>query len=296
MKRRSLLAGGGAIAVAGCSPGQTIAALALSTVDGATPRDGSLRAAGEEFGPHPRQRLDVYASEHPGLKPVAIFWYGGGWTAGDRSRYRFIGQALAARGIVALIADYRLHPEVRWPAFVADGSLAVAWARSHARRFGGDPRRIFACGHSAGAHIALLLALDPQHLAAVAMAPVDLAGVVALAPPTGLEPYRGRNLPAIFGVGGDDSQRPIRLAQAGAVPPPSLLLAGAADSIIQAEHIRRLAAALQSNGAAVQFRSVPDTGHLGLLVGMAPRLPSSIAPASKTCRCVNPTWKGASRP
>lgn len=273
MKRRSLLIGSAALGASGCTPGQTIATLALTAVDAATPRDASLRAEGEAFGPHPRQRLDVYAPSGDGRRPVALFWYGGGWSMGDRAQFRFVGQALAACGIVALIADYRLHPEIRWPAFMTDGAMAVAWARREAGRFGGDPGRIFACGHSAGAHIALLLALDPGHLAQFGVLATELAGVVALAPPTGLEPYRGRNLPAIFGPGGHDSQRPIMWARSGASPPPTLLLAGVADSVIRPADVAELADTLRSHGGQSDFRAVPGAGHLGMLLGLAPSLP-----------------------
>ena len=238
-----------------------------------TPHDASLRAEGVAFGPHPRQRLDIYAPASVRAAPVIIFWYGGGWVAGDRAQYRFAGQALAALGAVAMIADYRLHPEVRWPAFVEDGAMALAWAARHAEGFGGDPGRLFAAGHSAGGHSALVLGLDGRHLGAVGMTPRSLAGIIALAPPTGLEPYRGRQLPAIFGPGGDDSQRPIRLAAISPPPPPALLFAGAGDSIIRPEHVTALGRALGDAGGDAQVRLIPGAGHLGLLFGLAPAMP-----------------------
>ena len=71
-----------------------------------------------------------------------MFFYGGGWTSGERGDYGFVGRAFAARGFVTVIPDYRLVPEVRFPAFIEDGAQAVKWVRDHIAEFGGDPRRI----------------------------------------------------------------------------------------------------------------------------------------------------------
>src|SRR5262249_48738540 len=111
------------------------------------------------YGQDPRLKLDVYApqkaatSTAPVTRPVVVFFYGGSWTDGERSNYRFVGAALATRGYVAVLPDYRLFPAVRFPRFVEDSALAVAWAQSHAQEFGGDPDRIVLMGHSAGAHM-----------------------------------------------------------------------------------------------------------------------------------------------
>ena len=119
------------------------------------------------FGSHD-QTLDVWvpdaASETP--RPVIVFFYGGGWVKGDRNAYAFAGRALASRGFVVVIPDYRKVPQVRFPAFVEDGAQAVRWTRENITRFGGDPGRIALAGHSAGAHTAVTLALDPRWLKA----------------------------------------------------------------------------------------------------------------------------------
>ena len=87
-----------------------------------------------------------------------VFFYGGSWTTGRRGLYRFVGAALAERGIVTVLPDYRLYPQVKFPLFVDDGALAVAWVQKHAHEFGGDPHRIVLMGHSAGGHEAAFLA------------------------------------------------------------------------------------------------------------------------------------------
>src|ERR1700754_1905543 len=130
----------------GCSP----ATLLNATV----PSRGYRRESDIAYGPLPRQKLDLYLPEAP--RPDGkwvIFFYGGSWDSGAKGNYLFVAQALASRGVTTVIADYRLYPEVRFPAFVEDAARATRWA---ADRVGLS--KLFVMGHSAGAHIALMLA------------------------------------------------------------------------------------------------------------------------------------------
>lgn len=147
------------------------------------------RHAGIQFGKEPRQTLDVYVPETSGkeLRPIVIFWYGGMWLRGSKEQYRFVGAALANSGYVAILPDYRLYPRARFPGFVEDGALAVKWVREHAREYGGDPDAIFLMGHSAGAHIAALLALDGRYLQKVGGDPTWMRGWIGLSGPYALE-------------------------------------------------------------------------------------------------------------
>lgn len=139
---------------------------------------------GLAYGNAPRQKLDVYvptagaptAASHG--RPVVVFFYGGSWQNGSRSNYLFVGAALASRGFVAVLPDYRTWPDTAFPGFVDDAATAVRWARDHAAEFGGDPSRIFLMGHSAGAHIVMLLATDGRYLAAQQMSKSDISGVI----------------------------------------------------------------------------------------------------------------------
>ena len=91
-----------------------------------TELDRVERHADVSYGSDPRQRLDVYSPPRAGNRPVVVFWYGGSWVTGRKSEYRFVGTTLAEHGIVAVIADYRLYPQVHFPAFDEDGARAVA--------------------------------------------------------------------------------------------------------------------------------------------------------------------------
>lgn len=89
------------------------------------------------YGDSERQRLDVYvptrAEAAVGGMPVVVFFYGGSWQNGDRAEYRFVGEALASQGFLAILPDYRTYPEVTFPAFMDDAASAVRWeiGRAH---------------------------------------------------------------------------------------------------------------------------------------------------------------------
>jgi acetyl esterase/lipase len=111
---------------------------------------------------------------------VVVFFYGGNWVSGDRGDYKFMGEALASHGVLTLVADHRLYPEVTYPDFLEDCAKAMAYGFEHAKALGGDPKRIFVMGHSAGGYNAAMLALQPRWLAAVGHSPKELAGWIGL--------------------------------------------------------------------------------------------------------------------
>lgn len=128
--------------------------------------------------------LDIYRPQSVASDaPVVLFFYGGSWRTGTRAQYRFVGSRLAQHGVVAIVADYRTWPAAGFPAFMGDAAQAVRWTADHAADYGGNPKRLFIAGHSAGAQIAALLGTDARHLAAVDLTPTDLAGVIGLSGP-----------------------------------------------------------------------------------------------------------------
>jgi acetyl esterase/lipase len=208
-------------------------------------RGGLLAAAGRPFGDHPRQRLDFYVPRRPGKErvPIILFFY----------------------GFLTAVPDYRLVPEGRFPAFVEDGAAAVRWARRHAAGFGGDPERIVLIGHSAGAHIGALLALDPQWLGEDRPA---LRGFVGLAGPYDFLPLEGPVTRAAFGHWADPAvTQPVNFAAAGA--PPVLLLHGGRDRTVRPRNSLELARRLAAAGGEAQVRIYPTLGHVDLLTALA---------------------------
>ena len=244
-----------------CSPIALLNALA--------PRAGVTIHRDIAYGTGPYRVLDVYApSERQADAPVVVFFYGGSWDSGERGMYRFLGAALADRGIVAVIPDYRRYPEVGFPAFVEDGAAAVAWARTHAAELGGDSGRLFLMGHSAGAQIAALLALDQSYLQAKGLEACALSGVIGLAGPYDFLPLRSERLQAIFGPEQDwPRSQPINFVNAGA--PPMLLVAGSEDTIVDPANTVRLAARLRQAGAEVEERIYRGVGHKAVVGAFA---------------------------
>jgi acetyl esterase/lipase len=211
------------------------------------------------YGRDPRQHLDVYSPKHADHLPVVVFFYGGSWTVGRKAQYAFVGAALAGRGYVTVIPDYRLYPQVRFPLFDDDGAEAVAWVERHAREFGGDPARIVLMGHSAGAHTAALLALNDGYLERAGANPRSIVGLVGLSGPYALEPDTP-TLHAIFTSPDTvDDWQPVRFASSHS--PPTLLLHGAADKVVYAAHTEKMRDALLSHGAQVETHLYPNRGH-----------------------------------
>ena len=95
---------------------------------------------GVRFSDGRRGLLDIYAPKGAHDAPMVVFFYGGGWEDGQRADYKFVAMALAKRGIVTVVPDYRLYPDVRFPDFLHDGARAVRWARRNAIEFGADRR------------------------------------------------------------------------------------------------------------------------------------------------------------
>ncbi len=221
---------------------------------------GSFKRSSDlAYGNDARQRLDVYAPQRAEHRPVVIFFYGGSWSTGKKSEYAFVGAALAERGYVTVIPDYRLYPEVRFPAFVEDGAGAIAWAQRHAADFGGDPDRLVLMGHSAGAHIAALLALNSTYLAAAGVRPHSIAALIGLSGPYALVPNTAQ-LHAIFGAPYSPTDwQPVRFASHGA--PPTLLLHGIDDELVYCAHTVKLRDALLLQGAEVETHLYPKRGH-----------------------------------
>lgn len=234
-----------------------------------TPRDPAiLRAQGQAYGPAPRQRLDVYAPNRMSTAaPVAVFFYGGGWERGRKWDYGWVAQALAARGYVVVLPDYRLYPQVRFPAFLEDSAKAVSWAVDHAAAYGGDPTRIVLLGHSAGAYNAVMLGLDPQYLRGAGVDPARIRAVVGVAGPYDFLPLAGEQA-QVFGSAPDlAATQPVRLARAGA--PPMLLVTGGADAVVDPRDTAALAQALRQAGSEVETRIYPGIGHNEIMAAMS---------------------------
>ena len=140
-----------------CSP--------LKAIDKFVPKSGYKLKADVPYGSGSRQKLDIYLpASQLKSEAVIVFLYGGSWRKGSKRDYRFVGQMLASQGYAVVIPDYRLFPEVIFPAFVEDAAAAISWVYKNRVGPGEPSNKIVLMGHSAGAHSAALLALDKTYL------------------------------------------------------------------------------------------------------------------------------------
>ncbi len=233
------------------------------------------READVAYGAGPRRTLDVYLpdrspeldSAHAGPRPMIVFWYGGSWMKGSKEQYRFVGAALALRGYVAVLPDYRLYPEVRFPAFMDDAALALKWAQDNAARLGADPQRVYVMGHSAGAHIAALLALDGRYIARAGGDPRRIRGLIGLSGPYALAPDTDV-LRTIFGAPFTEADwQPVRFVTRAS--PPALLSHGSADRVVWISHAEKLEATLRAAGVDVTLRRYAGASHADTVAALS---------------------------
>lgn len=248
--------------LAACSP--------LSVLNVLTPASTVHQEKGLSFGPDPRHKLDVYSpAPAKGTSPVIVFFYGGSWNSGSRDDYRFVGNTLARQGYVTIVADYRLYPEVRYPQFLEDSALAVAWAARHAAEYGGDPEKLFVMGHSAGGYNAAMIALDKRWLSAVGMTPSALLGWIGLAGPYDFAPIANEEVkPVFFHPNTPAESQPINHVTWNT--PPALLIAPVEDSVVNpARNTGGMAKALKKCGVPVEEIYFEKPNHVTLIATLS---------------------------
>lgn len=234
-------------------------------------RDGTrIVLSGERFGPDPAQQLEVIAPEGTAgpNPPVLVFVHGGGWDSGSPGNYHFVGRTFARAGYVVVLPGYRLGPEGKFPRMIEDGAAALAWTRNNIARIGGDPDRVFAMGHSAGAYNAVMLALDEQWLDRAGVPQDFIKGVVGLAGPYDFFPFTTDSARRAFGEAREPAAtQPINFARPGA--PPLLLLHGAADTTVKPRNSLALARTMSAAGAPTQAVLIEGMSHEGIVMKLA---------------------------
>ena len=251
-------------------PALLTACSAVDVLNATVATDTYQRAENLAYGPDPRQKVDVYQPKPAVINPpMVVFFYGGSWSFGDRADYRFVGEALASQGIVAVIADYRLSPQVRYPVFLQDSASTMRWAFDHAADYGVSPSRIFVMGHSAGAYNAAMLALDKRWLEAVNLSPSQLAGWIGLAGPYDFLPIGDHKTQVAFSWP-DTPKDSQPLFHASRASPPAWLLAPVKDSVVDpVRSTVALAQKLQSAGVRVESAQFGSVSHVTLVASMA---------------------------
>jgi acetyl esterase/lipase len=256
--------------LAACSP--------LSAINALSPDSASKVTQGIAYGSDARHKLDIYAptagtaagtGSTGAAAPVVVFFYGGNWNTGERADYAFVGHALASRGILAVIADYRLHPQVRYPDFLEDSAQAMTWTLREVAGHGGDASRVYLMGHSAGAYNAAMLALDPRWLAEQGQSTQRVRGWIGLAGPYNFIPIENPTARLVFPYPDTPpASQPINHLAASS--PPALLIAARDDKLVHpANNTGALAQQLRALDVPVTERYFDHVSHATLVASLA---------------------------
>jgi len=252
----------GALALAACSP--------LTAFNTLTPKDSAVTAARDiAYAPGQRHKLDIYAPKGAkGPVPVLVYFYGGGWSSGRRQDYGFVGKALASRGFLTVLPDYRLFPQVRYPDFLEDGAAAIRWVQDHAAEYGGDPSRIVLAGHSAGGYNAVMLALDTEFVRAAGVRPGVIKAAAGLAGPYDFFPFDVAYSRNAFGQYPDPAAtQPINYVEKDSVP--IWMGYGLKDTVVYPQNIDSLEKALKAKGVPHEARRYEGLNHTDMVLALS---------------------------
>jgi acetyl esterase/lipase len=247
--------------LAACSP--------ISVLNLAISRSGYHVVRDLAYGADPRQKLDLYVPDTAAANmPVMLFFYGGSWESGSKDIYLALGQAFASKGIMVAVADYRLFPQILYPAFLDDSAHAFVFVRDHVAAYGGDPHRLFLAGHSAGAYNAVMLAADKSYLRNAGADMAQICGVIGIAGPYNFLPLTDDHLITMFGGARRPETQPITYIDGKR--PPMFLAAGTDDTTVSPRNSSDMAEKLRSFDSPVQLATYPGVGHIGIILSLAP--------------------------
>jgi acetyl esterase/lipase len=222
-------------------------------------------AEGVSFGPHDENKLDIYSdgSTKQNLKPVLVFFYGGGWANGKRGEYSYAARPFVENGYLVVVPDYRHVPKVVFPGFLEDSAAAVKWVQINAAKYGGDPDRVSVAGHSAGAYNALMLAIDPQWLG-----DNPVRGTISMAGPTDFYPFTSkRAIDAMSKAPDPLATQPISFVRKDAAP--ILLIHGTADNVVRVRNANSLFAKQSATGGDITRRRYEGASHNDLVLALS---------------------------
>ena len=246
--------------------------LSKFSLNSLVPENGYELVSAIEYGDNARQKLDIYlpkaADKSATLKKVIIFYYGGNWDSGERADYKFAAEALVSQGYIVVIPDYRVYPEVLFPGVMADPVSAAKWVKANIKKYNGDANKVFLAGHSAGAHMAVMMAINPEYLAQASLKPNDFAGVIGLAGPYDFLPLKSDRLKIIFGAESEQwKSQPINFVDGN--NPPLFLAVGMKDGTVWPRNSFNLAKKIKEKKGLVEVHEFASYRHLDMVAKLA---------------------------
>lgn len=247
-----------------CSP--------VKVLNSLVPESGYEPVSAVEYGSHQRQKLDIYlpktTQKSDTLKKVIIFYYGGNWDSGERAEYKFAAEALVSLGYIVVVPDYRVYPDVLFPELMADPVSAAKWVKTNIKKYHGDANKVFLAGHSAGAHIVVMMAINPDYLAVKSLKPSDFAGVIGLAGPYDFLPLKSDRLKTIFGPAAEQwKSQPINFVDGK--NPPLLLAVGMKDGTVWPRNSINLAKKINEKNGQVELVEFANYSHVEMVAKLA---------------------------
>jgi acetyl esterase/lipase len=201
-----------------------------------------------------RDLLDVYMPEDAKNAPVIVFLHGGALLYGDKTYAKAIAARLAASGVALVSANYRLSPDHAHPSHVRDAAAATAWVINNIAAYGGDPAKVFVAGHSAGAYLAALLAVDRSLMEEHNLSQSALKGTVLISPFLYVEetaPERIASNPATKSIWGEQKEDWLKASVTGFIGPNInniLVIYADGDDLWRKEQNQRFVQDLKSEG------------------------------------------------
>jgi acetyl esterase/lipase len=222
------------------------------------------------YGSQPKQKLDIYwpTGKKTGNTTI-VFYHGGSWKGGNKSVYKFVGKRLAGMGFTAVLANYRLYPEVVYPDFIKDSLRAIEWSSKNLL-----PTKIILMGHSAGAFNGAVLSVDKQYRDK--LREFSVKGFIGIG-----GPYNFKPRPDLRPIFASAKQKPYHLVDMVDKPEiPMLLMAGKLDWIVSYKNSLSLASQVRACKGKVVLRIFPHLEHFSLIAPLYPGL-AWLAPVRK---------------
>ena len=214
-----------------------------------------------------KHKLDLYLPKDKKDFPVLFFVHGGGWIHGDKDflgLYSGVGRFYASQGIGAVIINYRLSPGVKHPEHIKDVARAFAWTVKNIEKYGGRPDQIFVSGHSAGGHLAALLATDETYLKAEGVSDKNIKAVISL---SGVYEVPAKILPQVFGTDEAICKKASPTENVKAGLPPFLIVYADKDlAYCDKEPAQNFYKALKDKGCDATICEIPNSNHIMTLL------------------------------
>lgn len=241
-----------ALTLAACAPVNILNAL--------TPSSSFTKAADVSYGPLDRQALDIYKADNPKPgAPILVFTHGGSWDSGSKKIYKFFAEGFTREGYTVAVPNYRLYPEARFPDMIVDTTKAIKFV---ADSYPDTP--LVVMGHSAGAYNTLMAVMNPQFAKAENLNTcARIAGVVAIAPPTGIIPLKEEPYITIFPDRFTSKDAPLN--QTENTIPPMLLVHGLDDKTVYPQNSQKLAELINARGGDATVKTYAGLSHIDVI-------------------------------